>query len=198
MRDRKSNPFLGAMAGAIGGLAGSWAMVRFNRALGGGGFRRGDAHPHRRQRARPNDTDGTFSDEPASIQLASAIASPVIGRPLDEREKEVGGPIMHYLFGAFMGAMYGAAAETQPSATAGAGIPFGTAVWLAADEIGVPLAGFASDPQDYPLSRHAAAFGSHVVFGVTVETVRRILRGNPAMRPPDPTLRSVAVSNSRE
>jgi putative membrane protein len=176
---RQANPVLGALAGAVAGIAGSWAMVRFNHAVGGGGFRPGGAHNHRRLRATPNDTDGTFSDEPASMQVASAVAAPVLGRPLSEDEKEIGGPIAHYLFGAVMGAMYGAAAETQPSATAGAGVPFGTAVWLAADEVGVPLAGLSGPPGNYPLSRHVAAFASHVVFGLTVEGVRRLLRGVP-------------------
>jgi len=183
MRDQDPNPVLGALAGALGGVAGAWTMVRFNHAIGGGSSRAGDAHPHRRVSAQPNDTDATFSDEPGSMQAASAIAEPFVGRPLRENEKEVGGPVVHYLFSAVMGALYGAAAEVQPSAAAGAGIPFGTAVWVAADEIGMPLAGFASDPRNYPLSRHAAALGSHIVFGVTVEAVRRLLRGNPAIRP---------------
>ena len=125
----------------------------------------------------PNDTDGTFPDEPASMQVASLAAEPVMGRTLSEDEKEVGGSIMHYLFGALMGSMYGAAAETEPSTTVGAGVPFGAAVWLAAAEAGVPLAGLSASPTRYPLSRHAAAFGSHVVFGMTVEGVRRLLRG---------------------
>ena len=174
---REPNRVIGALAGGLGGLVGSWAMVRFNHLVGGGGYRPGDPHPHRRHRATPNDTDGTFPDEPASMQVASLVAEPVIGRRLSEGEKEVGGPIMHYLFGALMGAMYGAAAETEPSTTAGAGVPFGTAVWLAAAEVGVPLAGFSAPPTRYPLSRHAAAFGSHIVFGLTVEGVRRLLRG---------------------
>lgn len=177
MQTRQPNPVLGALAGALGGLAGSWAMIRFNHLIGGGGFRPGDSHRHRRHRAMPNDTDGTFPDEPASMQAASAIAEPVVGRPLNDAEKEIGGPIMHYLFGVLMGGMYGAAAETQPSATAGAGVPFGTAVWLAADEVGIPLAGFAAPPTHYPLTRHVAALASHVVFGLTVEGVRRLLRG---------------------
>ena len=178
---RQANPVLGALAGALGGLAGSWAMVRFNHAIGGGGFRPGDRHPHRRHHAMPNDTDGTLPDEPASMQVASAVAAPALGRPLNEEEMEIGGPIMHYLFGALMGAMYGAAAETQPTTTGGAGVPFGTAVWLAADEVGLPLAGLSAPPADYPASRHLAAFASHVVFGLTVEGVRRLLRGYPAL-----------------
>jgi hypothetical protein len=156
-------------------------MVLFNHALGGGSVRPGDSHPHRRAEAQPNDTDATFSDEPGSIQAGRAIAEPLLGRRLDEDERDVAGSAVHLLFSAAMGALYGATAETQPRATAGAGIPFGTAVWVAADEIGMPLAGFASDPREYPLSRHASALGSHIVFGLTVEAVRRLLRGNPAL-----------------
>ena len=41
----------------------------------------------------------------------------------------------------------------------------------------MPLAGLASGPGAYPLSRHAAALASHLVFGLTVEGVRRALLG---------------------
>jgi putative membrane protein len=184
MRRGSPNPLLGALAGAIGGLAGSWAMVRFNHLVwpdGAGTDRPGqDRHAQHRQQALPNDTDGTFPDEPGSRQLASAIADPVLGRPLTEDEKDIGGPFMHYLFGVAMGALYGASAEMSRSTTAGGGIPFGTGVWLAADEMGMTLAGFADNPTEYPLSRHAAALGTHVIFGLTVEGVRRALRGMPA------------------
>jgi hypothetical protein len=157
-------------------------MVQFNHALGGGSSHPADAHEHRRQRAQPNDTDSTISDEPASIQVAEAVAEPIVGRQLTEREKTVGGSVAHYAFGALVGAMYGAAAETRPSTAAGGGVPFGVSVWLGADELGLPAVGLAAAPQNYPLSRHAAAFASHVVFGVTVECVRRMLRGRPQQR----------------
>lgn len=184
MKRRTPNPLLGALAGAVGGLAGSWAMVRFNHLVhpeGGGSDRPGrDRHAEHRQDALPNDTDGTFPDEPGSRQAASAVAEPILGRPLTEQEKDIGGPVMHYLFGVAMGALYGASAELKRETTVGAGIPFGTGVWLAADELGMTVAGFAESPTEYPLSRHAAALGSHVVFGLTVEGVRRLLRGMPA------------------
>lgn len=183
MRERRrerANPLAGAVAGAVGGLAASWAMVRFNHLIDpgdSGSDKAGDRHRHRRQEARPNDTDGTIPDEPGSMQAASAVAEPLLGRELTEREKEIGGPIMHYLFGAATGALYGAAAEMDSGLTRGAGVPFGIGVWLLADEIGMHAAGFASRPADYPLSRHAAAFGTHVVYGLTVEAVRRMMRG---------------------
>ena len=172
----KANPWLGAAAGALGGIAGSWMMVRFNHVVGGSD-EDGGSHPHRRREASPNDTDGTISDEPASSQVASAASEALLGRPLDESQRQQTGPLFHYAFGAIAGAIYGAAAEWQPRTAAAAGAPFGAAVWLAADEIGLPAAGLARHPASYPLSRHASAFGSHIVFGLTVEAVRRAMRG---------------------
>lgn len=172
------NAVLGAAAGAVGGLLGSWMMVRFNHLVGGvehdnGGARR----PEYRHSAAPNDTDGTISDEPASIKTASLIGEAVVDRPLTRAEKRVGGSVLHYAFGAVAGAMYGAAAERSSAATQGFGLPFGATVWLAADEIGLPLAGMAAPPTEYRASRHATALGTHLVYGVTVEAVRRLLRG---------------------
>ena len=181
-RRHRSNPALGAIAGAVGGLVASWTMVRFNHLIAPDSRtsdKPDDRHAHRRAAARPNDTDGTIPDEPGSMQAAAAIAEPVLGRPLTVREKEKGGPIMHYLFGATVGALYGAAAETDRSITRGAGIPYGIAVWLIADEIGMHAVGFATKPTDYPLSRHAATLATHVVFGLSVESVRRAMRGLP-------------------
>ena len=57
--------------------------------------------------------------------------------------------------------------------TALAGIPFGAALWLAADEIGVPAAGLAKGPAEYPVSKHASALAAHLVYGATTELVRR-------------------------
>lgn len=152
-------------------------MVRFNHLLPGSD-EDGGSHPHRRDEASPNDTDATIADEPASSQVASLAAEATIGRPLTESEKrEVGGPIVHYAFGAAAGALYGAVAERSPGATAGAGMPYGTALWVAADELGLPALGLARKPTEYPLSRHASAFASHLVFGLAVEGVRRLLRG---------------------
>jgi len=70
----------------------------------------------------------------------------------------------------------------QPRTAVAAGLPFGAAVWLVADEIGMQAAGFARKPTDYAASRHAGALGSHLLFGLTVECVRRALAGAPRER----------------
>lgn len=173
----------GALAGTLAGLAGAWVMVRANHLMDpgtGASDKPGDPYAHRRVDARPNDTDGTIPDEPGSMQAASALAAPVLDRPLTEREKEIGGPFVHYAFGAAAGAVYGAAVEVDRTAARGGGMVYGIAVWLIADEIGMHAAGFATSPTDYPLSRHAATLATHIAFGLTVESVRRLIRGTPA------------------
>jgi putative membrane protein len=174
-RRHKHNPLVAAFVGAAGGIAGAWVMVRVNHLIGPTETN-GNRHETRHQ-ASPNDTDGTFSDEPATMQAAESVARTVSGRRLSEPAKRIGGSMVHYAFGAVTGAFYGALSELQPGAAAGAGLPFGAAVWLIADEMGVPLAGFAGPPTEYPIARHASALGSHLAFGLTLEAVRRLLLG---------------------
>jgi putative membrane protein len=151
-------------------------MVGFNHLLAATGFGvkdRGQHHQHRRADAKPNDTDGTISDEPASIKVAELVGERLLAAPLNERQKSIGGSLVHHVFGALTGAAYGAAAARTPGLAAGAGLPFGAAVWFTADETGLPLVGLASHPGKYPADRHAAALATHLVFGLTVEAVRR-------------------------
>jgi len=168
----------GAAVGAVAGLAGSAAMVAFNHLLGAIGFAdddRGAHHEHRRNEAKPNDTDGTISDEPASIKLARLAGERVKGSALTERERSVAGSIVHHAFGALAGALYGAASAKAPGLASGAGLPYGLAVWLVADEAALPLLGLAKKPSDYPAKRHTAALGTHLIFGLSVEAVRRMM-----------------------
>jgi putative membrane protein len=180
MKRRTPEPLLGALAGAAGGLVGAWAMVQFNHLVGAaaeGSDKEGDRYAHHREDARPNAIDGTLPDEPGTMQAASGLAEPVLGRQLSEEEKVASGTVLHYVFGAAAGALYGVAAEFDNSTTRGGGMAFGATVWLIADEVGMHAAGFATSPADYPLSRHAATLATHLVFGLTVEAARRAIRG---------------------
>ncbi len=155
------------LAGIAGGLVGSWAMTRFHVALYGGGVT-GVEEP---QSHRP--IEGGRHD-PAT-KAAEIAARPLIDRSLTHREKQVGGPIMHYLFGASMGAVYGALSSVWPGVRRGAGVPFGVAVWVLADEIALPLLGLAHPPQAYPFRTHAEMLAAHVVFGyMTHDTASRL------------------------
>lgn len=115
-------------------------------------------------------------EEDTTVKTASAISEGLFKHSLSEREKRIAGPVVHYAFGTFVGGLYGAAAEKLPSVTAGAGLPFGAAFWLIADETAVPLLRLSGPPAHYPLSLHLYALVSHLVFGWTAETVRVRLR----------------------
>ena len=117
------------------------------------------------------------SGDDATVRAADRISQGLFGHPLNKRKKKWAGPAVHYAMGGLTGALYGAAAELVPGVTRGAGLPFGTAVWLGADEVAVPALGLAEPPLQHPPSVHARALAAHLVYGLTTEGVRRLLRG---------------------
>jgi hypothetical protein len=119
--------------------------------------------------------DGKEQDD-ATVETARVISRNVLGRELKESEKEQAGAMVHYAFGALSGGLYGALAEVSPQVTMGAGLPFGAAFWMLADEVAVPALGLSKGPTEYPLSTHAYALASHLVYGMTTELSRRALR----------------------
>ena len=112
------------------------------------------------------------------MKTADRISELLQGRHLTRDEKKKAGPVLHYAFGAIMGAVYGASVEVNPAANALAGIPFGAILFAAADEVALPALGLSDKPAAYPLSTHLYGLVSHAVYGVTTETVRRMVRGS--------------------
>ncbi len=179
------NIWKGLAAGIVSGLAAAAVMNRFQALLSrqtGGEERSHGAQSLQtgspgqgvglelRAAGRDEQTDD------ATERLANAVSVKVFDRELTKREKAAAGTAFHYAMGATSGALYGAVAELAPGATAGAGLPFGLAVWIVADEGIVPAAGLSKSPSEYPLSIHAYSFASHLVFGLTAEVVRRAAR----------------------
>jgi hypothetical protein len=170
----------GAVVGLAAGLVASWTMNQFQAAWMSvvGGYRKS----HGAQSLQP--AEGSTGDQSqdakeqddATVKTAKIISRNVFGHELQESEKESAGAAVHYAFGAASGALYGALAEVAPHVTAGAGVPFGAAFWLIADEVTVPLLGLSKGPTEYPVSTHAYALASHLVYGATAEFTRRALR----------------------
>jgi uncharacterized membrane protein YagU involved in acid resistance len=75
-----------------------------------------------------------------------------------------------------LGALYGAAAEYLPTVKSYAGLPYGAAVFVGADEIALPVLGLTKKPAEYPASQHLYGLSSHFVYGLTLEGVRRVVR----------------------
>ena len=172
----------GLVAGLVGGLVASWTMNQFQAVWSK--VTEGFEKPHGAQSMKPSEgKDVTQASEEeneeqddATVKAARAISEGIFGHELKESEKETAGAFVHYAFGSVTGGLYGVVAELLPEVTAGAGLPFGMAFWLVADETAVPLLGLAKGPTEYPLSTHVYAFASHLVYGVTAETVRRAMR----------------------
>ena len=176
----EGNVLKGVVAGLAAGLVASWTMNQFQAAwakLAGASEK-----PHGAQSMQPSEgstgdqAQDTNNPDDATVKAAEAISEHVFGHELQENEKRPAGAAVHYFFGIATGGLYGALAEISPQVTTGAGLPFGAVFWLAADEVTVPLLGLSKGPTEYPLSTHAYAFASHLLYGVTTEFSRRALR----------------------
>lgn len=172
----------GLAAGLIGGLVASWTMNQF-QALWSKLSEENDAQqkkdsnaPRKGNQPKQSSQQSEEKQEPTTVKTAEAISENVFGHELTKREKKIAGPTVHYAFGSTMGALYGATSELLPETTMGAGLAFGAAVWLGADEAALPLLGLSKSPTAYPLSKHASALASHFVYGLTTDLVRRAVR----------------------
>lgn len=185
----------GLAAGLAGGLAASWVMNQFiagvkklqqpqeeppappEQQADEPGER--PRHESRRWRARQREGEvrqRAEADQDATVKTAVAVSEEVLHRPLKQEEKKPAGTAVHYIFGAAMGGVYGMAAEHWDETRTGAGTLFGTALWLAADEVAVPALKLAPPPQETPLAKHATYWAAHAVYGATTELVRWSLR----------------------
>ena len=149
----------GAVAGLLGGLLAAGAMSLLHTVLAEGDSGGGPSTP---------------PDDP-TVKVAAA-ATRLVGYRLGEAEKAPAGSVVHYAFGAVVGAVYGAAAEIVPMVSRAVGLPFGAAVWLGAHAVAVPTLGLAESPVRQPAAKEAEEFGLHLVYGSITEFVRRLLR----------------------
>jgi uncharacterized membrane protein YagU involved in acid resistance len=158
-RSRKHGVYRGLIAGAIGGLAASWVMPRFEFLVA---HALGQSDPHEGQ------------GEDATVKLAMKISSAALNHELSPKEKKTAGPFVHYAYGTGLGTLYGSLAQKHEATTSGFGGAYGAAAWALGDEIAVPALGLGKKPNEVPLSHHLQMLAAHLVYGITLETVRRL------------------------
>lgn len=169
----------GMAAGLLAGLAASWTMNEFQKLRPQSTRSGTPARPepeHDQPQERKEKLAGGNAEEDATVQTAQAIAQRVLHRDLTQQEKQIAGPAVHYAYGSVVGALYGGLSELLPIVSAGAGLPFGTALWLMGDEVAVPALGLSKLPSEYPPETHADAFAAHLMYGMTTDIMRRVLR----------------------
>ena len=149
------------IGGLLGGLLGAGVMSAGHAFVTGIGGK--DAAPPVNQ----------ATDDDATIKIATRASELVRHRPLAPSEKALAGDLVHYGFGATMGALYGAAAAVTPVVTIGAGTAYGAAVWLGAHAIIVPALGLARSPLREPPGKEALELVLHLAYGVAVGLVHR-------------------------
>lgn len=154
----------GIAAGLLGGLVATWTMNQFQALLSSASEKDQSDEDKKKSESQGDD---------ATVRAASAVSEEFFDHSLTKREKKLAGQAVHFAFGATVGGAYGLAAELAPPVSAGAGLPFGAALWLAADEIAVPALGLSKPPAEHPLSTHVSALAAHCVYGLTTEIVRR-------------------------
>jgi putative membrane protein len=162
----------GVLAGIAGGLAAAWVMNEFMAGPG-------QKLQHAVQSDAENWEQQAHSGEPkedATMKAADALVHASTGEHLSRSEKEKAGPVIHYAFGALTGGLYGGLAEYSGMVRSGFGTGFGGALFSTADLLAVPAFNLAPSATEQPATAQASPFAAHVVYGVTTELVRRIVR----------------------
>ncbi len=144
------------LKGALAGVAGAAAM-KAALYLWHAGTKNEERH-------------GAFGlDDQADIDSAKMLAQ-MLGQ--EEPSREVAkaiGLAMHYGYGAGAGALYALLADTYPVVRLGRGTTFGALMWLIGDEVAVTLSKL-SDPHSKSLASHGAALGTHLLFGLVIDS----------------------------
>lgn len=175
---RRQKLWKGLLAGSAAGLAGAFAMTHFQNLWSKGSEKlksNGNS-----QGSYGNSGQGSENQsEDATVKAAGQVAE-AAGYELSREQKKKAGPVVHYAFGAGMGALYGSMLELGPRELRRhallSGIGFGSVLFAGADELAVPAVGLSQKPGETPPSKHIYALASHIVYGVTAGAVLQAVR----------------------
>ncbi len=185
MRTREPELWKGLLAGAVAGLAATWVMTQFQNGW----------NKVRGQSQSSNSTSGQDQQqsEDATMKTAGAIAGTIFRTDLSHERKQKLSPFVHYGFGTLMGAIYGGMHERFENMSLGWGSAFGSVLFLGADETAIPLLGLGPGPTETPLSTHLYAWASHLVYGATLESLRRPVRHAMGYDDLESRMRGIAI-----
>jgi len=147
---QRQNPGLGALAGAIGGIAGVFAMATlemvFDHLHGSPAPRpvrellqRGGRHDAGLTRGRVDGTCLRRCNNSCGGTNFICVSSDADHAPA----QALAGVTVHNVFRALFGTAYGFAFEANPEVATGSGLPLGAAVWLLAEELALPVTGLS-------------------------------------------------------
>lgn len=147
--------------GTVSGLAGALVMHGFRI----GWEKRASASPQ---------SDIFGFDRESDINSVDSLCSALSLAPVPEADALKAALVLHYSFSAMAGVAYEFACQRLPQSSAGFGTLFGSTLWLLADEIAISVARL-SDPVEKLPAAHLSALCAHLLFGGSVEVMRRTL-----------------------
>ncbi len=169
----QTHPVRGILAGVAGGLVAAWAMNQWSAGPGTAITDQLES-PQDKERAKAAQGD---DEQDATMKAADGLATPVRGGAhLTYEQRQKGGPIVHYTYGALVGGLYGGLAEYSTLVRSGLGATFGTVLFVGGDLVAVPAFGLSKPLNEFPATSYAGPFTSHLVYGMTTELMRRIFR----------------------
>jgi hypothetical protein len=182
MPTEKPSPLRAIAAGAVCGIAATLVMDQFLKLASSGQkalekqekLAHGEspwliAHEQVEQQQKAAQKED--STEIVARNLAEAA-----GYYLPEDQRKSAGRAVHYTFGTLMGVVFAVAAEYFPQITTGAGLPYGTLLFLLADEVAVPALHLSPPPTETPASNHLQHWAAHLVYGSSLELLRSLTR----------------------
>lgn len=175
---RKISLLRSILVGTLGGVAGSWFMCELRNRSKPSAERAGQWP----ETLSPQEGKASYRVFPKRLSLradttvtvASLVSETVLGHELSRPEKRLAGPLVHYVFGAGAGALYGALIRKFPTLAKGFGTLYGGLVWLAADEVALPALGVSKSPLEIPVRRQAGMLGLHLAYGFALNRIHRL------------------------
>lgn len=172
-----STPLGAVLRGAVAGMAGCATMDAWFAAVGT------RMPPPRKGAFKPAEKLQVAEMPPETI--ARRVVAGVAKRgTLEGAAKRRAGRVVHYLYGASWGALYGVIAESVPGVGRLPGaFAWGTVVWTASDHLMVPLLRLGPWPSGVTPKGHAFWLATHFAWASGMGSAWLALRPKPPVRP---------------
>jgi hypothetical protein len=182
MSTRRPSLFSALAVGAVSGILATLVMDQFLSLISNS-----EKALAKQKKLAEGESPWAIAHEQAAEQLQSEqhegsteiIARKLVeatGHTLPPEQKKSAGQAVHFTFGTLMGVAYSTLAEHIPEITTGAGLAYGTLLFLTADEIAVPSFHLGPPPTQTSASDHLEYWAAHIVYGATLDLTRTLLR----------------------
>ena len=164
-----------AAVGVAAGLGASWIKVLVEAPMQRAGEKVFPPHPGQKDAVGAD--PGGHPERMPPAHIAGGAWLRLTGEQLGREELLKVQTVIHYTFGAAVGAAYALLARRFPAVTGGGGAPAGAVLYGMTHASLVPALGVQPFPHQLPRAAFVWEGGSHVVFGMAMEAGRYLLAG---------------------